>query len=363
VRFVGPEVYCLPEVIHGSLPSWASTPYEFVYEMRKMLEDPSMTPFIHNWIEKLWVTSTAFARISHHAFLKACPNRMDYIPERREHIDYFIDLSFLTYAWLSDGEIGVVSVCGKIMILKIVGDNIHVKHEYQLSGESSNHDFFIVDKKLMVYDRFEKALIGIVDQKTIEVDIYARLFVPFGEEFIHCPNPFGVWRSHQLLCTTENRITSLAASWVFQMFVFATSDCKVHFHCARKGRQTQLPIQLEELILGILVTEKLGFVVMYSTHFIYLYNINASAIKQVRIPSQVVTWSTFSTYSGFDYIVCLIGINQVFVFEAFYPDKMKLVSTVDDVIFAQFDPRFQKILILNFTGNLSLISISNDVST
>jgi hypothetical protein len=193
------------------------------------------------------------------------------------------------------------------------------------------------------------------DAEKIEIEIESGLFTEFGQTFLYCPNAFEVWRSGKVLCLSESRIVALSASWIFQIFVFATSDHKVHFHCARKGTEITAPTEINDVIRRILITEKCGFVIMHSDQMIYLYNVNGCKIKNVPLPAPILLWSTFSSYYSLDYIICTIGLQQIALFDVFYPEHMEIVCQSSDVILIHFDPTSDRIFYLTITQDFVVI--------
>jgi hypothetical protein len=348
VAFVGPEVYCLPEVITGKLPPWAHTQSEFVYEMRKRLEDGITTDSLQEWIGRVWVSSTALKGISHRAFLTGCPDRIQPASKARCLIQRQLGLSDIRFAWLADEDLGIVAGCGRVLLYSMLESDVPSRCNDGLSSDLSGYDFFAANAQLMIYNKMQKTLTGAGQEMKMEIS--SRLFALFGRTWLFCPNCFELWRSDRRLCYSESRIVALAATWVFQVFVFATADCKLHFHCARKGTQIACPIDTPDMVDGILITEKWGFVLTHSTCAISLYSINATKIKQVEIPHSVVAWSAFSSYSGFDYIACALGNGAVFVFEAFYPERMNQEGEIHDAILVQFDAVSDRLVMVNSDG-------------
>ena len=78
----------------------------------------------------------------------------------------------------------------------------------------------------------------------------------------------------------------------------------------------------------ILVTSGWGFVCVYSTKhtkgqlrsFLTLYDVNGVMIREKELPCGITAWSTFTTKSGFDYIIMATDTGKCYLFEAFYLD-------------------------------------------
>ena len=78
----------------------------------------------------------------------------------------------------------------------------------------------------------------------------------------------------------------------------------------------------------IQITNKWGFVLAYdnSNSFIYVYTINGDFIRQVQLNNMVLDfWVTFSTHSGFDYIILVSDDGKIKCAEVYY---MKISNTI-----------------------------------
>jgi hypothetical protein len=107
---------------------------------------------------------------------------------------------------------------------------------------------------------------------------------------------------------------ALAASWIFHIYVFATADCGVHFHCVRKWIEIASPVQTNELVCG----------------------------QEVIMDSPI---------GGFDYVLCAIAGQGIVLFEAFYPQSMEPVWNSHELILVQFDRNFNRPIFLSSVGD------------
>jgi hypothetical protein len=355
VAFVAPEAYSLPEYILRK-PRWARTQYEFVYEMRRMLEMDVRLDSLREWIGKMWVAGTALRGISHRAFLSACPTRLEPVSKSRDKIVRQLGQAELAFAWVADGRLGTISRSSNLAVFSLTNNDLPVISKAKLAHDSICCDYYTLNGALMVYDRYEKTLLKTGETEEIVIEIESRLFAEFGATFLYCPNPFEVWRFGKMLCFSDCRIVALAASWIFQVFVFTTADRKVHFHCARKGVEITSPTETSELVHHILITEKCGYVLMHSKNTIYLYSVNGGKIKEVPLSSPILFWSTFSSCTGLDYVIYTNSLQDIAAFDAFYPEHIEIICRSPNVIFIHVDPTCHRVLCLSLTQDFILIS-------
>jgi hypothetical protein len=127
-------------------------------------------------------------------------------------------------------------------------------------------------------------------------------------------------------------------------------DGKVHFRSARKGTPLSEPLQMTELIDGILITEKWGFIMMHSMRTLYLYSINRAKIKEVKLAAPIVTWTTFPSVFGFDYVAYANDHADIVLFEAFYPERAQIISRHWNVIALAAEPTSDRLVIVMANG-------------
>jgi hypothetical protein len=346
IMFVTPEFYCFPEALRGKLPAWAPTKYDFVYEMRKMLEADAMDAGLSAWIERLR-GNPDFARIdTPRTVLKKAGRDL---PNSRISRGQFSEQG-VEFAWRGESRIGIVTASERVLTY-FIGSDFTIEREEALALPLRNCVFFAHGNRLATYDRIGKTLSVSGQSEKTAIEIEGRLFAGFGSEFVYCPTPFTVWTGGRQLCFTKHRIVAITASETFQIVVFSTADSKVHFHSTGSGTETVPEVTTKEQITDLLITEQWGFVLMQWRRGITLSNINGTPIKHVAVRQPIVAWSAFSSRSGFDYVVCAVGLHDIIVFEAFYPERMERVNdSLQDVVFVAFDPAHELLIFVTYGG-------------
>jgi hypothetical protein len=112
---------------------------------------------------------------------------------------------------------------------------------------------------------------------------------------------------------------------------------------------------LPDLIVGILITEKWGFVLLHSANRLYLYNLNGTEIHSVPLASPIVRWTAWSSVIGFDYAAYANAADEVIAFEVFYLGKRKSLGISRDVVCLQFHASSQRLIVVTADGQLKAV--------
>jgi hypothetical protein len=76
----------------------------------------------------------------------------------------------------------------------------------------------------------------------------------------------------------------------------------------------------------ILITDSWGFIVTYASetvagkikYHLFVHNVNGRFIRSVPLAFSIVSWCSFSSKKGFDYIITATDVPKISIFEAFY---------------------------------------------
>lgn len=86
----------------------------------------------------------------------------------------------------------------------------------------------------------------------------------------------------------------------------------------------------------ILVTTNMGFIIIYSPGYLYLFTINCFLIKKCPIEFEISQWCTFRDNIGFDYVCCADPIGYIYSFEAYSLEKIFQIAACHERIISVF---------------------------
>lgn len=139
---------------------------------------------------------------------------------------------------------------------------------------------------------------------------------------------FSLYKSGTLRFTVPLFTSSVEAACIntnFNTAVCGTRDCALMICSLTNGYVTRT-FKLPHAPEMILCTESWGFICVYShcfsegrsRHFISLYSVNGDFVRMTEIEDAIVTWNSFSSPDGFDYIIMATENMNCYMFEAFY---------------------------------------------
>lgn len=117
---------------------------------------------------------------------------------------------------------------------------------------------------------------------------------------------------------TVSSFSAIAMSRNYKEIVYGTPDGLIRAISLDGGYIFSQKI--EENPLKILITESEGFILVLTNSFIYLLSSNGKRIRRSKKKVDFVYWTTFSSFSGFDFIAAADSKGQIFLFEAFFLD-------------------------------------------
>jgi hypothetical protein len=353
LKYVTPEFFWFPELYTGELPCWASTAYEFVYQLRKSLEKPQVRMSLPDWARFV------FGEDGHrHKCLANFPEWSP--PSVRKCKDCRLQLLHepLVFAKVSPRRLVQVTASGVVYVYTIEDECVS-RLPIGRVEDSFSSDFFVGGDRLWIYDRRRGQIATNTGTQRQKIVIESRRFVDLLSGFVYCPDPFTVFirepNCERVICRTDTRIAVLAASFPFRSLVFVTMDRKVHFHALFSAREIAT-IELDEIVHRILITEEWGFVVMHATEHLYVYNVNGTKVRIVEWRFPIRHWTAFSSPAGLDYVAFVEGANNLRSFEVFYPENCQLHCRCPDLMDLHYDPSRARFVLAASTGRVDYVT-------
>ncbi|OHT11820.1 hypothetical protein TRFO_18609 [Tritrichomonas foetus] len=371
-RELTPEFYFAPEFFPGvELPSWATSPVEFVYLNRKALESRYATEHINEWIDLIWGTKqdelhldpNYFDTIWDNANLKNIGKRVEIETFKRingqmppkmfkeahpkRSYTTFTPGIVLSHCFKGDGahkpKYAVLeSRNEKIFNFTCVGQdstiyNIRIDAEKQQSYIKDTNATFKGD----VFSLYANFIIGIGQNGELKMardsgeamEIHghhskgnclaaSQPFVVAG----HNDSTLALYRSNEfikIIPTYSSEITCCDVLASFGLIVAGTADGSLFFLSATDGTPKSYIETNGAIPRKVMITKKWGFVVVYGEigpkkNVINVYTIHGDLIRRKEINFPINCWTSFSSRSDFDYVVAADGTGKLYLFEAFY---------------------------------------------
>jgi hypothetical protein len=109
-------------------------------------------------------------------------------------------------------------------------------------------------------------------------------------------------------------------------------------------------VNIEGVIEGILITQAWGFVIVHGGGTIGIYSVNGELLKRRELPSKGVSWSTFVSFDGFDFVTVACLNGDVCIFEAFFPDRITICHSCVDALFVRYIAENETLMIVRHSG-------------
>ncbi|KAK8870341.1 hypothetical protein M9Y10_008222 [Tritrichomonas musculus] len=369
--FFPPEFYYFPELFGDcQLPPWASTKFEFVYKMRKLLESQSVTNNLPKWIDMIWYDKEYVSTKHDHKVIFHLPHKSKDAcvpppPKLKENHDVEImKNSNVVFSLCNKKTIGIITNDREIQFFLIVHENSQLTFKkiknYQLDLDVSKYVFFATNDLINAFNKDTMNLTryasnNIIDDKTIycetpEFKEFDRSFV-YSEDFSTIRSEYGhPYRS-------DKEIICFAASARFGFIAFATVDNVIHIQNTPKGKG-DISRKLTSIPLKLLITKSWGFIVVQTQGEITILNQNGELIKTIKFEYDMNYWTTFSSVSGFDYIMFRYRINALCMFEAMYPEHVTFICEANDMVGVHYSQDFESLLIVNKLGKVTVKPIA-----
>ena len=365
--------------------------YQFLYNLRTFLESDSVSKYLDNYIDnvfgyKMSLNNTPFSQL----FKKKHSERHLYSPQSTNGIKIsraFSVKTKLLYANYSNHKdssylVASVTTTGLIKLIKI--DTLptlktEIINTINSSGSfntSNNNDIFACVsfsgylKKLLIYNIKKCQMTIFAGDKNERVFFSSdtNIMACSDTGLIYCPNMCSIATysfltgRKKIIWNADSKITNLAVSPQFKMFAFSTIQNDLSVHSLNTGCEVN-KIKLNSKIEHILITEQWGFILAFTRQNVYLFSVNGVQITSSPFNDTVVTAFTFSTISGFDYIVYQNSKKQIIIFEAFYPTMNLLtIDSTNTLKCAIFDIYTASIILIYSNGLVKLLPIETIIS-
>lgn len=369
-----PEYFYFAELFSNArYPDWASTNFEFVYKMRKLLERPSVTQNLPKFIDKIW-GGLEFSKKFDHKSLFPRPH-----PPKPQPKDTSAIQEDSLYKLIDKGNVIFSHHCGKYLsvvtdeptiyffIVSIIKGNLTFSRTttYKLKNEISKYYFFSSNENLFVFNKdtmTAKKYFATSNQLDYEKIIHCEYpqFSEFARTFFYCEDLSTIRLEGQMAIRSENEIICFTANQKFNILAYATSDNVLHIRNLPSLNKSENSARLPGIPQRILITEAWGFIVVQTVGNLTILTQNGICIKTISMNYDINYWTTFRSASGFDYIIFRHSLNNIYMFEVMYPDKIVKVCESHNLLNAFFMKDHETLLMVDKLGQAKLKHISFD---
>jgi hypothetical protein len=340
---IAPEFYCFPEAITQPLPSWAATAHEFVYEMRKGLESAAVTALLPGWVSAVW------------------GDRLR-LPEKCRPVGrgvYAADTAVrntVIFACFSSDLLWTVDSHGGILGFDVLQDHLRVVRSGQTRQPVGSLNFFADCSGFLIYDCVKREVLRFPSGFSFVQAVDGGLFCALREGFVCCPAACEIARSGRVIVRARRRVVALAVREEFHRAVYGTVAGMVHFVGLNNGREIA-EADFGGAIEGVLITQAWGFVVVRGGANIAVYGVNGELLKRGELPSRVVSWSTFVSFDGFDFVAFACITGEVGFFEAFLPDRITIFHRCPDALLVHYDTDAETMMVVRHSGGVEWVPV------
>lgn len=360
---LSPEYYFMPSFFDGN--------YEFVYKHRKALESEQVSKKLHVFIDRFFGCNMKNDFPHRKLFTKSHEHKV--IPqfrcESRKKLHIFKDKTIvyatLTSALPGDIEVNALSSDGQSYLL-----NFKLDEQITVTGNSVEKDLptsgsviSSANRYVLLFDksRFEATLLkrGKLDH-VVKIPSETELATCYDFGWVlYCLNRTSIWLRTDAFLKALHHFSSpvrfAVPSPAFKICVVATLDGHV-FVYSMNNESTVKTATFDEEITHVVITERFGFIVVFTQSTVNLLSVNGDLIKTVPFRFSVAKAFAFASFSDFDYVVVETEERELAVFEAFYPDKVVVLGQVDEdivgVFYAQMKTAF---IVIMKSGTINII--------
>ena len=303
---VSPEYYYLPSLFNND--------YEFVYKHRKVLESEYVSKKLHVFIDRFFGCNMKNDFPHRKLFTK--PHDHQVTPQFRcesaktLHVlkDKRLVFATLTSILPADVEVNVLSDDGQSFLL-----NFKIDEQTTVTSQLVTQDLpsaksviTSANKYVLLYDRSRflatilmKGKVDRVVKIPSETDL--ATCYDFGWIF-YCLNRTSIWQRTdgflKALHHFPSPIRLIVANPAFKICVVATLDGTVSVYSVNQSLVKQA--KFDEEITHIMITEKLGFIVVFTESLVGILDVSGELIKKVPFRYRVLRTFAFSSFSDFD---------------------------------------------------------------
>jgi hypothetical protein len=352
--YVAPEFYCDPDSISLALPSWAQNAHEFVYRMRKLLESPAVTALLPSWIGGVWGPGMRAGTKHAKLFPATFPQRAAVPAPTARRCHMHASDSRIAFAFRDKQYMCVVNEQGNVLTYTLVNQSCVLTKEGTIPQSLSDVEFYPDGQSLLLYTRETRTLVEFEGGSEKRLSFEKGLFCRAGTGYVSCEGGCETWNTGKHIASSRARIVAFAVSIDCGRLVYGTAEGSLHFLTLSNGREVA-EANFGGLIDSILITSQCEFVVVRGGANVRVFSVNGKLLQQAALPSEIVCWSTFTSYDGFDFIAfaCLWG--DVGFFEAFLPNEPTFCCRCPSAALVFYELDAGRMMILDATGMLQWV--------
>ncbi|OHS93030.1 hypothetical protein TRFO_40643 [Tritrichomonas foetus] len=341
--------------------NFASDRFEFIYKIRKMLEQVTN---IEDWIKQAFDLNFEIRpRLERKRFVI---EKYDInIRQSNDSIKFAVSLNkFETsiFSFILCTRKGDVFYCNEKESNPIL----------RCTDYLNDAQFFKLFDGFALYNQKYHSLIIVNSHKEHYVlnNVYYEypLFSGSSKKFLYLKSPTIICITKEcnlteskIICQLPSPVHLMKVSFEFYVIAIISDDLKVRTMTLNNGELIS-EFEIDEPAEEMMITDSFGFIFISTKSFIYLFTINGSLIKKVEnIFSDIVSWFSFTDKNGVDYIGNVNSNGEIYYFEAFYPLNMITIGKFRNVASIAFDVLSDKLMILQNTGKI--IARSQPLST
>ena len=361
----------IPE--HAVLPDWASSRHEFVYRARQILESPSISMILSQWIDRVFGWRCRHS--SRKLFSKEHPQRN--VVEEIQFKDYEIKLEadvrhvVRTSIEKTKVVLGIVQKSNRIYRVTFSFASSGCSSTLEDVGEFDSRcdDLYFgqTNHQVIAYSQSRSTLFVVSDAKVIQqIPFFAKstIFASLGISLVFTTDkctlsvcvflPDGKCNVRHL-CSATSEITDLAANPILQIVAFSTMDGVVHIYDVRSG-ECLGEHKTNKEITQVLVTQNWGFVVAICSDELFVYSQNGEFLKSQNLEEPISRAFPFALFSGFDFLAFQNKNMEIVVFEAFRPEKHLVASRCPyEVVIIMYDQYRSNFIVVSKKGIVKMI--------
>jgi hypothetical protein len=333
--YISADYYCLPNSITFSLPSWAATPHEFVYKMRKLLERPCVSRLLPAWIGRVWGPGRPKHAKHQQIFPGTFPQKFPVqIPKRRVST-VSLRLPRLVYGFIDPATLWLVDLRGDVWTGSLLDELLALQRAGSLPQWASSCDFFHSQFSLLLFDRIRNVLFTFQEEHEEHLCVNGRLFQAIEDDFVWCSGPTVISTRKKVVVQSIAPIVAFHVNMTFRKLVYATVEGDLHFVAMMSGRELK-NVEYGQVIEGILITPSWGFVVLKTAVQLSVFTIHGELLRTAALESRIMNWAAFTSEEQFDYVVYAMESGEVGFFEAFYPENRTVCHHCHDVVVLEY---------------------------
>lgn len=236
-------------------------------------------------------------------------------------------------------------------------------YSFQMKAHPSSQ-FYYDNEILYVFDNNSNCVNALSQGQTLEmkVDMPAIDFIGGGlfNIIITCTRTGSIYQwdindlsvSTYLMSVFSDTLKTVSISQEFDVLVYTTANQYLEIYSLSNERIVNSVYLEDELSYKIMITQSFGYILVVTDRSLWLFTINGFLIKKIENSIGVDALSTWKDKNDIDFI-CFSDVNgKIFVFEAFYPEKLIHLTSCH-----------QKIASISYVQELhSIVAITTEAS-